>query len=71
MFVTICGRFRPNEGAVMGYGNRIQAKYNACLLYTSNLSAPSKNRYRRFRRSSSNREAQVSFASMRKASVSE
>lgn len=29
MFVTICGRFRPNEGAVMGYGNRIQAKCNA------------------------------------------
>ena len=29
MCITICGRFRPNEGAVMGYGNRIQAKCNA------------------------------------------
>ncbi|MFR3947598.1 MAG: DUF6783 domain-containing protein [Ruminococcus sp.] len=27
--ITICGRFRPDEGAVMGYGNRIQAKCNA------------------------------------------
>ncbi|MFR3007632.1 MAG: DUF6783 domain-containing protein [Blautia faecis] len=29
MCITICGRFRPDEGAVMGYGNRIQAKYTA------------------------------------------
>ena len=27
MFVTICGRFRPDEGAAAGYGNRIQVKY--------------------------------------------
>ena len=26
MFVTICGRFRSDEGAVAGYGNRIQVK---------------------------------------------
>ena len=29
MCVTICGRFCPNEGAVVGYGNRIRAKYTA------------------------------------------
>ena len=29
MCVTIYGRFRPDEGAVAGYGNRIQAKYTA------------------------------------------
>ena len=29
MCVTICGRFRPDEGAVAGYGNRIRAKYTA------------------------------------------
>ena len=23
MYVTFCGRFRPDEGAVAGYGNRI------------------------------------------------
>ena len=27
MRVTICGRFRPDEGAAAGYGNRIQVKY--------------------------------------------
>ncbi|WP_455504449.1 DUF6783 domain-containing protein [Blautia sp.] len=27
--VTICGRFRPDEGAVAGYGNRIRVKYTA------------------------------------------
>ena len=26
MYVTICGRFRPDEGAVAGYGNRIRVK---------------------------------------------
>ena len=26
MCVTICGRFCPDEGAVAGYGNRIQTK---------------------------------------------
>ena len=26
MCVTICGRFRSDEGAVAGYGNRIRAK---------------------------------------------
>jgi sulfate adenylyltransferase subunit 2 len=26
MCVTICGRFRPDEGAVVGYGNRIRVK---------------------------------------------
>ena len=26
MCVTICGRFRPDEGAVAGYGNRIRVK---------------------------------------------
>ena len=26
MFVTICGRFRSDEGAVAGYGNRIRVK---------------------------------------------
>ena len=29
MGVTICGRFCPDEGAVAGYGNRIQTKYTA------------------------------------------
>ena len=29
MCVTICGRFRSDEGAVAGYGNRIQTKYTA------------------------------------------
>ena len=29
MCVTICGRFCPDEGAVAGYGNRIQTKYTA------------------------------------------
>ena len=29
MRVTICGRFRPDEGAVAGYGNRIRVKYTA------------------------------------------
>ena len=29
MCVTICGRFRPDEGAVAGYGNRIRVKYTA------------------------------------------
>ena len=29
MYVTICGRFCPDEGAVAGYGNRIRAKYTA------------------------------------------
>ena len=27
MCITICGRFRPNEGGVAGYGNRMKAKY--------------------------------------------
>ncbi len=26
MCVTICGKFRPDEGAVAGYGNRIRVK---------------------------------------------
>ncbi|MFR0753309.1 MAG: DUF6783 domain-containing protein [Ruminococcus sp.] len=26
MCVTVCGRFRPDEGAVAGYGNRIRVK---------------------------------------------
>ena len=29
MCVTICGRFCPDEGAVVGYGNRIRVKYTA------------------------------------------
>ena len=29
MCITICGRFRPDEGAVAGYGNRTRAKYTA------------------------------------------
>ena len=29
MCVTICGRFRPDEGAGAGYGNRIREKYTA------------------------------------------
>ena len=29
MRVTICGRFRPDEDAVAGYGNRIRVKYTA------------------------------------------
>ena len=29
MCVTVCGRFRPDEGAVAGYGNRIRVKYTA------------------------------------------
>ncbi|MFR7901039.1 MAG: DUF6783 domain-containing protein [Ruminococcus sp.] len=29
MCVTICGRFRSDEGAVAGYGNRVRAKYTA------------------------------------------
>ena len=29
MCVTICGRFRPDEGTVAGYGNRIRVKYTA------------------------------------------
>ena len=29
MCVTICGRLRPDEGAVAGYGNRIRVKYTA------------------------------------------
>ncbi|MEQ2463940.1 DUF6783 domain-containing protein [Blautia wexlerae] len=29
MYVTICGRFCPDEGVVAGYGNRIRAKYTA------------------------------------------
>ena len=28
-YKTLCGRFRPDEGAVAGYGNRIRAKYTA------------------------------------------
>ena len=27
MYVTICGRFRLDEGAVTGYGSRIRVKY--------------------------------------------
>ena len=26
MCVTLCGRFRPDEGAIAGYGNRIRVK---------------------------------------------
>ena len=29
MCVTICGRFRSDEGTVADYGNRIRAKYTA------------------------------------------
>ena len=29
MCATICGRFRPDEGAVAGYVNRIRVKYTA------------------------------------------
>ena len=29
MYVTICGRFCPDDGAVAGYGNRIRVKYTA------------------------------------------
>ena len=29
MCVTICGRFRSDEGAVAVYGNRIRVKYTA------------------------------------------
>ena len=29
MCITICGRFRLNEGGVAGYGNRMRAKYTA------------------------------------------
>ena len=29
MYITICGRFRLNEGGVAGYGNRMKAKYTA------------------------------------------
>ena len=29
MCVAICGRFRLNEGGVVGYGNRMKAKYTA------------------------------------------
>ena len=29
IYVTICGRFCPDEGVVAGYGNRIRAKYTA------------------------------------------
>ncbi|MEQ2412101.1 DUF6783 domain-containing protein, partial [Blautia acetigignens] len=27
MYVTICGRFCPDEGVVAGYDNRIRVKY--------------------------------------------
>ncbi|RGZ80507.1 hypothetical protein DW972_11485 [Anaerobutyricum hallii] len=27
MCITICGRFRLNEGGVAGYGNRMKTKY--------------------------------------------
>ncbi|MFQ9879325.1 MAG: DUF6783 domain-containing protein [Ruminococcus sp.] len=27
--ITICGRFRSDEGALAGYGNRIRVKYAA------------------------------------------
>ena len=27
MYITICGKFRLNEGGVAGYGNRMKAKY--------------------------------------------
>jgi hypothetical protein len=26
MYITICGKFRLNEGGVAGYGNRMKAK---------------------------------------------
>ena len=29
MYVTICGRFRLDEGAVTGYDSRIREKYTA------------------------------------------
>ena len=29
MYITICGRFCPDEDAVVGYGNRIRVKYTA------------------------------------------
>ena len=29
MCITICGRFRPDEGAVAGYSNQIRVKYTA------------------------------------------
>ena len=29
MCVTICGRFRPDEGAVAGYSNQIRLRYTA------------------------------------------
>ena len=29
MCVTICGRFRSDEGTVADYGNRIRVKYTA------------------------------------------
>ncbi|WP_334297206.1 MULTISPECIES: DUF6783 domain-containing protein [Blautia] len=29
MYVTICGRFCPDEGAVADYGNRIRTKHTA------------------------------------------
>ena len=29
MCVTICGRFDPNEGGVVGYVDRMRAKYTA------------------------------------------
>ena len=29
MCVTICGRFCPDEGVVVGYDNRIRVKYTA------------------------------------------
>ena len=29
MYVTICGRFCPDEGVVAGYDNRIRVKYTA------------------------------------------
>ncbi|MED9823650.1 MAG: DUF6783 domain-containing protein [Blautia faecis] len=36
MCVTICGRFRPDEVAVAGYGNRIWVKYTTiCTPVTS------------------------------------
>ena len=27
--VPVCGRFYPNEGGVVGYGNRMRVKYTA------------------------------------------
>ncbi|MEI2991710.1 MAG: DUF6783 domain-containing protein [Blautia faecicola] len=29
MRVPVCGRFYPNEGGVVGYGNRMRVKYTA------------------------------------------